>query len=175
MSDTLSSFVKVPSCSLYGVSKDGRVMRLTPNRCGARAGKVLKPHIGGKGYYYVGLALGGYVVKQRTVHSLVAETFIGPRPDGLQINHKNGVKTDNRVGNLEYVTCSENAKHAYRMGLTKPPGLKGEDLPWSKLDEEKVRYIRSSDLSLTALARKYGVARSSICQVRTGRTWRHVR
>jgi hypothetical protein len=51
------------------------------------------------------------------VHRIVAAAFIGPCPDGLEINHKNGIKLDNRAENLEYTTRSANMKHAYDSGL----------------------------------------------------------
>ena len=171
----LSSFVEIPSCSLYAVDKNGRVMRIVSNRCGARAGKILKPQRGGNGYFSVGLSLGAAGVKQRTVHSLVAETFIGPRPDGLDINHKNGIKLDNHYRNLEYVTQSGNAKHAAQRGLTSFPVVIGEKVWNSKLNADKVRDIRSSNLSLRALARKYGVNKSAIQGVKHRRTWGHIK
>lgn len=55
--------------------------------------------------------------KSPSVHSLVAAAFIGPRPPGLQVNHIDGNKQHNWVGNLEYVTPLENAHHASRLGL----------------------------------------------------------
>lgn len=58
--------------------------------------------------------------KNHLVHRLVARAFIGVCPDGLQVNHINGRKYDNRVENLEYVTRSENMLHAYALGLKKP-------------------------------------------------------
>lgn len=56
----------------------------------------------------------------RTVHTLVAETFLGKHP-GMQVNHKNGNKKDNRLTNLEWVTPSENLQHAYDHKLRNAP------------------------------------------------------
>jgi len=69
------------------------------------------------GYRQVSLYLNG-TLKRYKVHRLVLETFIGKSK--LQVNHINGVKSDNRLSNLEYVTQSENMKHAYLLGLEKP-------------------------------------------------------
>lgn len=56
-----------------------------------------------------------------TVHKLVAFTFIGPRAEGMDIDHVNGDFLDNRASNLEYVSHQVNQKRAFDMGKLNPP------------------------------------------------------
>lgn len=78
--------------------------------------KVLKPGIDSKGYKQVNLSKNGKASTCR-VHRLIATEYI-PNPENKPcVNHINGVRTDNRIENLEWCTKSENAIHAYRTGL----------------------------------------------------------
>lgn len=70
--------------------------------------------------FYIELNLNG-VAKTYRVHRLVAMTYIPNPEDKTTVNHINGIKSDNRVENLEWATVSENTQHAYDMGLLKPP------------------------------------------------------
>ena len=83
-------------------------------------GKVIRPRTSPKGYFVI--TLDGDPAR---LHRVIATTFI-PNPHGKpQVNHKNGVKTDNRVCNLEWVNNSENQKHRYSV-LGQTSHLKGK-------------------------------------------------
>lgn len=104
---------------IYEISSFGRVRRIARAK-GATVGGTLKPGINGAGYLYVVLSK-----KSRTrniqIHKLVAGAFLGERPVNHEINHKDGLKHNNYASNLEYVTRSENTRHAYHTGLIKKP------------------------------------------------------
>lgn len=83
--------------------------------------KFLKSRIDRAGYFTVRLNKNGQSSTQ-FVHRLLAAAYI-PNPNNKPfINHINGIKTDNRLENLEWVTHAENIKHAYEIGLCKPEG-----------------------------------------------------
>lgn len=103
-------------------------------------------------------------------HHLVMRYWVGPRPSGMVINHKNGIKTDNRLENLEYCTPRQNRDHAKINRLYSS----GSRCSWSKLKEEEVGLIREAHkigMSLNHLARAFRVSKKAILQVTKGRTW----
>lgn len=91
----------------YYCTEDGRVFSL----------REIKPQKS-NGYYRVWVCQNG-TQKQTKIHRLVWEYFNGPIPKGMQINHINGITTDNSIANLELCTQSENMRHAYKLGLVK--------------------------------------------------------
>lgn len=91
-------------------------------------------------------------------HRLVWQYLHGDIPDGMVINHKNGMKDDNRPENIEPVSYSENSKHAYRIGLMDEHGQRN---PAAKLSDEQVERIRldyaSGAFTMEELGNKFGV------------------
>ena len=101
--------------SCYFVTNNGEVFKVNK---GVKS--FLRPCIR-NGYLSVRINI-DEKIKWHTIHRLVATAFIPNFENKLQVNHLNGIKTDNRVENLEWATQSENTKHAYDNKLLKPAG-----------------------------------------------------
>ena len=139
-------------------------------------GKILTPSIDTGGYLYINLWR-DCKAKTRTIHRLVAETFI-PNPLNLpEVNHIFGNKFDNYFENLEWCTSSENQKHAYKLGLRKP--VCGENCIGAKFNNEQVKLIRKiyipgdSEFGLTGLAEKFHVSKNIIFDIVNFKTYKN--
>lgn len=112
------------------------------------------------------------IKKSVLVHRLVCMAFNNRTDSGRNfVNHKNCDKLDNRSDNLEWCTSSENLKHAYENGLIDQKGDKNNA---SKLTEDQVRDILSSDLSSKEMAIKYDVHLTHIRVIRKKKSWGHI-
>ena len=159
--------------ALYEVSSLGRVRSIDreclgrDGRCELHRGKMLKPQPMKNGYLDVYLCSGARRT-HRTVHRLVAEAFIGPKPKGLEIRHKDGNRSNNSAENLEYGTRSENLRDCYSYG-----GRKGN----GKLFREDVIDIKrrlSNDEPCRSIAKDYGVHNAAIYHIRNGTTFAYI-
>ena len=151
---------------LYEVSDLGRVRSVRRNR--------LMKLEGVKGYRRVMLSVDG-VTARHFVHAMVMRAFVGPCPPGHEINHKRGDRSDNRLSMLEYVTPSQNNKHAYDV-LKKVPQA-GSKHGMSKLTEaaaREIRDLRANGSRLTELADAFGVSITTISEACNRRHWTHV-
>jgi hypothetical protein len=169
----------IPNFNGYSITEDGIVY--SSRRSGSKGG-LRALHTDKAGYKRVTLTKDGKQYN-RLVHQLVAETFIGPRQDGLFVCHKDGDKSNNHVSNLYYGTRSDNAKDAVIHGTHNflQDGFddlrpSGEGCTWSKLDEDKVRYIKSmkGERTCRELAAELNVAYSNISAIWCGRSWGNV-
>lgn len=172
---------KIPSAPGYYVDADGEVYN---HRWRRMAQQVTE-----KGYCRVHLQVNGET-KSKSVHSLVAEVFIGPRPKGLQIRHLDGNKANNSFGNLAYGTAAQNEADKALHG-TKATGNKngtytkperrprGSSHGKTILFEDDVVYIKEQLKIGTRgvgvmLAKKFGVSPQTISQIKSGVVWSHV-
>ena len=161
----------IPDHPNYEASDCGRIRRATPGR-GTRAGRVPKLKFDRVGYAYFTPSAGGVAGRHLRVHIAVAAAFHGPRPPGMSIDHVNGVRTDNRPSNLQYVTHAANMKRAGDLGLLP----RGERHCSARLTEAIVLTIRerhASSETQASIARFYGVHIVTVNDVILGKTWKH--
>ena len=166
----------------YEVSDKGRIRSLTRtawNGVGEHEleGQVIKDHPDKKGYRTTSLCKDGEH-RPVKVHREVGKAFLPNPEDKPCINHKDGDKGNNKAGNLEWCTYSENNRHAWDTGLMKSGDQKGEANGRAILTEEKVKEIRAflgrEELSQGEIGKMFGVSKCAIGDISRGKTWRHL-
>lgn len=123
----------------------------------------------------------------RLVHRLVAKAFIPNEYDKPCVNHINGIKTDNRVENLEWATYKENIDHAIKIGLIdhskrknphhKPHPRDGDHKLTKSTKEEVIEMRRmydTGDYVLRGISEKFGISISVVWNIVNRKTWKHI-
>lgn len=162
----VSNLGRVKSLDRYSTTKRG-VIKNTK-------GKILSLSLKKEGYLSVMLCVNSD--KHRfNAHRLLAITFL-PNPLNLpEVNHKNGIKSDNTIENLEWVTKSENSLHAIKNGLI----FIGEKSTSSKLTEKKVLALRrlyriNPNFNKSEISKKLSVKDSTIHKIIRNQRWKHL-
>lgn len=140
----------------YKISNEGKVKSLKG------VAKILKGGIDLSGYHIVTL-LNNKIQSTKTIHRLVAIAFIPNAENKRTVNHKNGIKTDNRVENLEWNTYSENMNHSFKNGLRKiggshPNARKMIDISNGKIFDtlkDAAKYCNTSPSRLVSMLKGY--------------------
>ena len=159
----------IPEFPGYEVDENGQIWSsLNWRGCGRR--KIV-PVEGKSGYLKVRLTLPNGKRVNRYVHRIVAETLLGPRPNGLQVRHLDGDKTNNCVSNLAWGTAKENADDRERCGTT----ARGERDGFSKLRQRDISEIRMlSHMGFTQqnIAKRFNVNQTTIGRVVRNESWK---
>ena len=145
---------------VYEISNEGDLRRI-PKRT------HLKPRLTYDGYVNYRVCMYG-VTKTVSAHRAVAIAFI-PNPENKEtVNHKDGVKSNNHVDNLEWATRTEQVQHSYDLGL-KQPVHTNRKLSKEDVLEIRATYVKGSkEFGSGALAKKYGITDANILKVVKG-------
>jgi hypothetical protein len=162
----MCEFKIIPSQPRYEINQES-IIRVADTK------KIKQQYIGSTGYYMISCSYNNKT-KPLRVHRLLAETFI-PNPNNLpDINHKNGIKTDNSIDNLEWCTHLENMQHAFKTGLANNTGEKNGQAKLNKEQVQEIRKLLADGISQYKIAKLYPVSRSAILGIKIGRLWANV-
>jgi len=159
----------IPEFSGYFITRDARVFS---SKRGNKLKQMKFPYDESCGYRRAAIVNDLGAKKSMLLHRLVALTFLHDSyAEGKEVNHIDGNKLNNHVDNLEWVTRTENLKHAYKLGLI---SVEGQLNPKNVLDEETVLEIYNRLLlgeRVSDLASEFGVGRSTVGSIKTKSSW----
>ena len=153
---------------LYFLNENGKIFSY-PKKTRKGIREIIG-NLGKNNYLLIDLCKDGKI-KKHLLHRLIAETFLENKENKEQVNHINGIKTDNRLCNLEWVTRSENQLHSILIGLRT---TKGEKNSQSKLNETQVLTILNDKRKYSEIKKEYNVSISTISDIKRGYSWTHI-
>jgi len=159
-------FITVKDYPEIEISKCGIIRRKKNN-------SIKSQYLNDAGYYMITLSRNNKSNPLR-VHRLLAKTFIPNPKNYATVNHIDGVKTNNSLSNLEWLSHKENVRHAFRIGLVNNTG---ENNGKSVLTKQQVLEIKKmkGKLSQQKIAELFPVSRSTIQGIFNGRLWQNVK
>jgi hypothetical protein len=153
---------------LYFLNENGNIFSYPKKtRKGIRQ---IFPNIINTNYMMIDLCKNGKV-KKHLFHRLMAQTFLENKENKEQVNHINGIKTDNRLENLEWNTRSENQLHSIRLGLRTTIGEKNSQC---KINSEQVLLILDDNRPYKEIQQDYKISISTISDIKRGYSWTHI-
>lgn len=165
---------------LYQVSNMGSVRSMPRKTIGTNNaifpfnGRILKPQADRGGYLRVSLRANSVAVFH-SVHRLVANHFIGNPYNLPEVNHKVGIKSDNRASQLEWCDRSYNKTHAYRvLGQEK---MRGERSGTAKVTEAEIKKMADDYTHLKSyikVGKKYNISGTQAWRILTKKSWQHL-
>lgn len=156
---------------IYSVTENGKIIshaRVSRRGHNIKEKEVI-PYVSEKGYLKIKIYKNG-VIRNTSIHRLVAETYV-PNPNGLPfVNHLDGDKEHNHWSNLEWCTQLDNVRHAIATGLTLV--ISGSKHKACKFTPEQVAYIRTSDKTQVELAKEFKVKGSCLWKCKHYKTYK---
>ena len=157
----------IGSEGIYRISTLGNVFSILSN-C------PVKSHLC-CGYLIVPLKRGNRTNKSPKVHRLVAESFIPNLLNLPQVNHINGIKTDNRVENLEWCTAKRNTNHSIEIGLRNDIGVNNKNVNYNEIQiKEIIIKYNSGNYTQKQLADEYLTSQGHISRIVLKKLWKHI-
>lgn len=157
----------------YEASNKGRVRCVQAGKGWLKHTRIISPFVQKNGYRRLVL-WSGKGQHSIGVHQVVAMAFIGPCPDGCEVNHIDCDKTNNCPENLEYITHRENMKHARRANRWDSEAHRAAVQRMRRLTDEQVREIRVSTSTQRELGRRFGISQEAINCIKSRKTYRDV-